>query len=69
MSRPGRAPQRLPPPEPSEGPHLAYAFQWFLFAALAPVGYVLLARREAEDRAGQGGVDRDAARGRQRVTG
>jgi len=66
---PGRAPRPLPPPEPSEGPHLAYAFQWFLFAALAPVGYVLLARREAEDRAGQGGVDRDAARGRQSVTG
>ena len=34
---PGRAPRRLPPPEPSEGPHLAYAFQWFLFAALASV--------------------------------
>ena len=67
---PGRAPERLPPPEPSEGPHLAYAFQWFLFAALAPVGYVLLARREAQDRAaGRGGVDRDAARGRQSVTG
>jgi cytochrome oxidase assembly protein ShyY1 len=49
--RPGAAPQRLPPPEPSEGPHLAYAFQWFVFGALALGGYVLLARREAADRA------------------
>lgn len=50
--RPDEAPRLLPPPEPAEGPHLAYAFQWFLFAALALGGYVLLARREAADRAG-----------------
>lgn len=42
-------PERLPAPEPSEGPHLAYAFQWFLFALLALGGYVLLARREEAD--------------------
>ena len=42
-------PERLPAPEPSEGPHLAYAFQWFLFALLALVGYVVLARREEAD--------------------
>jgi cytochrome oxidase assembly protein ShyY1 len=49
--RRAEAPQPLPPPEPAEGPHLAYAFQWFLFAALALGGYVLLARREAADQA------------------
>ena len=47
---PADAPARLPAPEPSEGPHLAYAFQWFLFAGLALGGYVVLARREAADR-------------------
>jgi len=47
---PVRRPQRLPAPEPSEGPHLAYAFQWFVFAAMALGGYVVLARREAADR-------------------
>jgi cytochrome oxidase assembly protein ShyY1 len=47
---PAEAPQLLPAPEPSEGPHLAYAFQWVLFAALALGGFVVLARREAADR-------------------
>lgn len=45
---PRRSPDRLPPPEPSEGPHLLYAVQWFLFAAGAVVGVGVLARREAE---------------------
>lgn len=44
------APTQIPPPEPSEGPHLAYAFQWYLFAALGFGGLVVLARREAADR-------------------
>ncbi|HEV2087184.1 MAG TPA: SURF1 family protein [Cryptosporangiaceae bacterium] len=30
-----------------QGPHLSYAVQWFLFAALAFVGYGILARRRA----------------------
>jgi cytochrome oxidase assembly protein ShyY1 len=47
---PRQAPQLLPPPETSEGPHLAYAVQWFLFACCALAGYVVLARREAADR-------------------
>jgi cytochrome oxidase assembly protein ShyY1 len=45
---PGRAPQPIPPPEVDEGPHLAYAFQWFVFALIALGGFVMLARREAE---------------------
>lgn len=47
---PRQAPELLPLPELSEGPHLAYAVQWFLFAALALGGFVVLARREAADR-------------------
>jgi len=56
-------PTRLPPPEPSEGPHLAYAVQWFLFAAMALGGYVVLARREEADRrAGMAADDRVGVR-------
>jgi cytochrome oxidase assembly protein ShyY1 len=47
---PRDAPEPVPAPEPSEGPHLAYAFQWFLFGLLALGGLVVLARREAADR-------------------
>lgn len=32
-------------PEPAGGPHLSYAAQWFFFATVAAVGYVLLLRR------------------------
>ena len=35
-------------PEPSEGPHLGYAVQWFLFAAVTAVGYPILLRRTAD---------------------
>ncbi|MDN4479071.1 SURF1 family protein [Demequina sp. SYSU T00039] len=37
---------QVPLPELSLGPHLAYTWQWFAFAVIAPVGGVLLARRE-----------------------
>jgi cytochrome oxidase assembly protein ShyY1 len=33
------------PPELSEGPHLSYAVQWFIFTAIAVVGYPLVLRR------------------------
>lgn len=33
-------------PALDEGPHLSYAIQWFSFAAIAIVGYVLLMRRD-----------------------
>ena len=40
--------QLLPAPNHSEiGPHMAYALQWWLFAALLPVGLGILIRREA----------------------
>ena len=35
----------VPPPELSEGPHLGYAAQWFIFATIGLVGYPLVLRR------------------------
>ncbi len=39
-------------PEPSDGPHLSYALQWFAFALIAVVGYGALIRSTALRRAG-----------------
>lgn len=39
----------LGPPAPTEGPHLSYAVQWFIFTTIAVVGYGLLLRRVARD--------------------
>ncbi|MCH6159570.1 SURF1 family cytochrome oxidase biogenesis protein [Streptomyces marispadix] len=48
---PGKHPQRIPEPDHSSiGPHMAYAVQWWLFAAAVPVGWVVLVRRERRDR-------------------
>lgn len=41
----GRSPVRLPPPALDDGPHLAYAIQWFSFAAIVAVGSIALYRR------------------------
>lgn len=41
----GRSPVRLPPPALDDGPHLAYAIQWFSFAAIVAVGTIALYRR------------------------
>ena len=35
----------IPDPDLSEGPHRSYAFQWFTFATIGIVGYVILLRR------------------------
>lgn len=43
-------PSTLPSPQTPEGPHLAYAVQWFLFTGLLPVGWWLLIRREGDNR-------------------
>lgn len=48
--RPATARALPRPPEPpdlSEGSHLSYAIQWFLFAAIGLVGYPLLIRNSA----------------------
>jgi len=36
-----------PPSFDEEGPHLAYAIQWFAFMAIGAIGYVMLIRRSA----------------------
>ncbi len=42
-------PQATPRPEPDEGPHLSYAFQWFLFAVLGFVGLGVAVRQDLRD--------------------
>lgn len=45
------SPEVVPDPDhDSIGPHMAYAVQWWLFAAAVPVGWVILVRREKRDR-------------------
>ncbi|MEU4211940.1 SURF1 family protein [Streptomyces sp. NPDC026206] len=51
------------PDHSSIGPHMAYAVQWWLFAAFVPVGWFILVRRERRDRAAA------AAAGAQQATG
>jgi cytochrome oxidase assembly protein ShyY1 len=48
---PATSPTVLPEPDPGLGPHLAYAFQWWVFALIALGGVVVLARREARESA------------------
>lgn len=36
----------VPVPKPGLGPHLAYSWQWLTFAAMLPIGWVILFRRE-----------------------
>ena len=38
-------PAAIPLPEPDEGPHLSYAFQWFFFSLVAVTGWVVAMRR------------------------
>lgn len=47
----GAFPVVLDRPVLDEGPHLSYAVQWFVFAAIAVVGYPLALRRIAQSRA------------------
>jgi surfeit locus 1 family protein len=42
----GALPVPEPPAELTQGPHLSYALQWFAFAVIAAVGYLVLIRRE-----------------------
>ena len=38
----------VPLPELDDGPHLSYAIQWFMFSALAVIGWVLVVRKTAK---------------------
>jgi surfeit locus 1 family protein len=49
-TQPGELPAVVPAPTLDEGPHLSYAFQWFAFASIAAIGYLILARRQVLDR-------------------
>ncbi len=46
---PATRPQPEPRPALDEGPHLSYAMQWVVFAIGALAGFVVLARRTAQD--------------------
>ncbi|MEU8349804.1 MULTISPECIES: SURF1 family protein [unclassified Streptomyces] len=47
----GETPEPVAEPDhDSIGPHMAYAVQWWLFAAGVPVGWAVLVRRERNDR-------------------
>ncbi|NLE70750.1 MAG: SURF1 family protein [Actinomycetales bacterium] len=60
--------QPLPRPEADLGPHLSYAFQWWVFAAGALVGAVVLLRRDAaEARPGTSGSGRTSGPRRRRA--
>jgi surfeit locus 1 family protein len=47
--QPGALPEPPPLPTLDNGPHLSYAVQWFSFAAIALIGYVVLLRRDRRD--------------------
>ncbi|MGH2794499.1 MAG: SURF1 family cytochrome oxidase biogenesis protein [Actinomycetota bacterium] len=49
--QPGELPSPPGLPELSDGPHLSYAVQWFLFTAVAVAVFAALARKEARKRA------------------
>jgi surfeit locus 1 family protein len=44
----GELPVTRPPPQPSEGSHLVYAFQWFVFAIIGAVGFSALVMQNAK---------------------
>jgi cytochrome oxidase assembly protein ShyY1 len=58
----GDVPIPLEPPALDEGPHLSYAVQWFLFTAVVVIGYPILMRRIAHQRASRGDPRADAER-------
>jgi surfeit locus 1 family protein len=53
----GQLPAPVPAPDLTEGPHLNYAGQWFIFATLTVIVYPLLMRRIARNK----GIERAAA--------
>ena len=57
----GTLPLLLPEPDQDEGPHLSYAVQWFLFAAIGTIGWPLVLRRAVADDARRRRRDATAA--------
>jgi cytochrome oxidase assembly protein ShyY1 len=55
----GLYPVVVPPPVLDEGPHFSYAVQWFLFTAIAIIGYPLILRRKARDKKREDDADDD----------
>ena len=53
-------PTPIPLPHLDDGPHLSYAIQWFTFATLAVVGWVVVVRKSGRDHKQRVGVDNDA---------
>jgi cytochrome oxidase assembly protein ShyY1 len=45
----GELPAVVPVADLDEGSHLSYAFQWFAFATIGLIGYLVLARKETLD--------------------
>jgi surfeit locus 1 family protein len=43
-------PRIVPLPERTDGPHLSYAVQWFVFSACVPIGWVIVVRKSHRDR-------------------
>ncbi|MFE6685267.1 SURF1 family protein [Streptomyces sp. NPDC057743] len=59
-----KSPELVPEPDhDSIGPHMAYAVQWWLFAAAVPVGWVVLVRRERRDRAAAAAKEAEGVEG------
>ncbi len=52
----GQLPEPVPPPELTDGSHLNYAGQWFIFATLTTIVYPLLLRRTARNKAAEGAI-------------
>jgi len=58
-----RVPTVLGPPELDQGPYFSYAVQWFIFTTIALVGYPLILRRNAREKALDRLEDDDAGPG------
>ena len=50
----GTLPVPPPAPELDDGPHLGYALQWFSFATIAGLGFLLLVFKEVRDERREG---------------
>lgn len=50
----------VPPPDLEEGPHMAYAAQWFIFATIAALGYPLVLYRIVQRRQRDAALAREA---------